>query len=236
MSMVTKQPIDGNEFLAVALPAIKSGDAEQLAAAIGQRWRPGDLCPLLDNANVDVRRVVAVTLGLVGDRRVLGCLTQALHDPDAQVNHMAEHGLWSIWMRLGSPQAAGPFRQGVAQLTQEAYDLAVASFQEATAIDPQFAEAHNQCAIAYFLLNDWEQSIACCRSAVALIHKHFGAIAGMGHGYTQLGQLQRALECYRTALQINPHMPAVARLIAELEERERGGNDSSGVFSTSRLQ
>jgi tetratricopeptide (TPR) repeat protein len=232
--MATKQPIDAQEFLNVALPAIRTGDAEKLASAIGRRWTPADLCPLLEHGEVDVRRVVAITLGLVGDRRVLGCLINSLHDPDEQVNHMAEHGLWSIWMRLGSPQASGPFRQGVAQLTQEAYELAVASFEEAIAIDPQFAEAHNQCAIAYFLLNDFEQSIACCRRTIALINNHFGAIAGMGHGYTQLGQLRRALECYRTAIAINPHMPPVARLIARLEERERGSNDSSGIFITSQ--
>jgi tetratricopeptide (TPR) repeat protein len=132
-------------------------------------------------------------------------------------------------MRLGNPRASAPFRRGVAQLTHEEYDLAVASFEEAIAIDPQFAEAHNQCAIAYFLLNDFEQSIDCCCRAIELIPQHFGAIAGMGHGYTQLGQLRRALECYRTAIAINPNMPAVARLIERL-------NDPSPNPPTRRLR
>jgi len=103
------------------------------------------------------------------------------------------------------------------------------------AIDPDFAEAYNQCAIAYFFLGQWDQSIACCQRTIDLIPEHFGAVAGMGHACTQLNQLGRALSCYRTALRINPRMPAIARLIAGLEQRERGANDSSGAFLTGQL-
>jgi hypothetical protein len=228
------QPLDAQEFLHVALPAIRTGDADQLAAAVTSRWRPKELCPLLAHPEADVRRVVAITLGLVGDRPVVACLAHALHDPDEQVNHMAEHGLWSIWFRLGSPQAAGPFRQGVAQLAQEAYDQAIASFQDAIAIDPDFAEAHNQCAIAHFFLYEWEPSILCCQRTIELMPHHFGAMAGIGHGYTQMGRLDRALESYRAALRINPRMPAIARMITRLEERAHSANGSSGVFIASQ--
>jgi tetratricopeptide (TPR) repeat protein len=59
---------------------------------------------------------------------------------------------------------------------------------------------------------------------------HFGAIAGMGHCYTQLGQLDQALECYRRALEINPRMSTIARMIDRLEARQRMRNDLSGEF------
>ena len=60
---------------------------------------------------------------------------------------------------------------------------------------------------------------------------HFGAIAGMGHAYTQMGELSRALTHYRKALAINPRMPAIIGMIQRLEERQRD-NDASGVFVT----
>ncbi len=54
---------------------------------------------LLGDPDVDVRRVAAFTIGLVGDQSATACLAQALHDVDLQVNQMAEYGLMSIWFR-----------------------------------------------------------------------------------------------------------------------------------------
>lgn len=224
-------PVDPAEFLKLTVPALRSGDAAALAQMVRLRWKARDLCPLLRNANTDVRRVAAVTLGLVGDMRVVSCLTGALHDSDLQVNQMAEHGLWSIWFRSGAVDSHQPFREGVAMLAAESYPQAVQCFIKATQIDPQFAEAFNQQAIALFFMTEWEQAINCCRSAITLIPVHFGAIAGMGHCYTQLGELRRALACYRRALEINPRMPAIQQMIQRLEGHAKSDNDSSGMFT-----
>lgn len=223
--------MDAKQFLELTLPALRNGDAAALAQMVKVRWKARELCPLLRDSDADVRRVAAVTLGLVGDMRVVSCLTGALHDADPQVNQMAEHGLWSIWFRSGSVQAHQPFREGVAMLAAESYPPAVACFEQATRIDPRFAEAFNQRAIAHFFLSEWELAINACRSAITLVPVHFGAIAGMGHCYTQLGELRRALACYRRALEINPRMPAIIQMIQRLEGHARSDNDSSGMFT-----
>jgi tetratricopeptide (TPR) repeat protein len=224
--------IDPQAFLDITRPALASGSAGELAKTILAHWKPADLCPLLNHANVNVRRVVAIGLGLVGDRSVVGCLGLALRDEDEQVNQMAEHGLWSIWFRSGDCKAARPFRQGVAMLSAESYPLAIEKFNEAIAIDPRFAEAYNQCAIAQYFLKQWRASLANCQLAVKLVPVHFGAIAGMGHCHMQLNDLDQALECYRKAIRINPRMPAIARAITQLEPRVRRLNDASGIFSS----
>ncbi len=223
--------VDPKEFLEVTLPALRSGDAAALAQAVRVRWKARELCPLLRNADADVRRVAAVTMGLVGDMRAVSCLTGALHDPDPQVNQMAEHGLWSIWFRSGDVKAHQPFREGVAMLAAESYQAAVQCFEKATRIDPMFAEAFNQRAIAHFFLTEWELAVNCCRSTITLVPVHFGAIAGMGHCYTQLGELRRALACYQRALEINPRMSAIAQMIQRLQGHAKSDNDSSGMFS-----
>ena len=46
----------------------------------------------------------------------------------------------------------------------------------------------------------------------------FGAIAGQGHCYAQLGDLRRARECYRRALEVNPRMEGVAEAYAQLKD------------------
>lgn len=223
-------PPAAEDFLAVVLEPLQRGDAEALARAVTCRWTAGQLCCLLKHERADVRRVVAVTLGLVGDGRLSPCLARALHDPDDQVNQMAEHGLWAIWFRSGSAQASGPFRDGVSLLAGERYAEAVRAFDRALDLDRTFAEAFNQRAIARFFLGQFRASIDDCQRTVALLPQHFGAIAGMGHNYVELGELSRALSCYRRALAINPRMSAVAAAIKPLEQRWKS-SDLSGQFN-----
>jgi tetratricopeptide (TPR) repeat protein len=48
---------------------------------------------------------------------------------------------------------------------------------------------------------------------------HFGAWAGMGHCHAHLEQISSALECYETALAINPHLHCVEETVWELKKR-----------------
>lgn len=220
----------GNAFLNVVRPALVVGDAERMANDVRARWSVVEVCSLLNHPNVDIRRVASMVIGLIGDRRQVGCLTGALKDTDRLVNEMAEHSLWSIWFRAGSQQAAKSFRHGLAHLADEAYDKAIIRFEEAAGIDPHFAEAFNQCAIAHFFVGHWDASIFCASKAIKLMPTHFGAIAGMGHCYTQMNDLERALKCYRRAVAINPRMKPICDAIHSLEARMREENDSSGTF------
>ncbi len=222
--------IDCHTFLEAVRPGMEVGDADAVARAVTQRWRTSEVCQLLSDENVDARRVAAIVLGLVGDTSVVPCLTRALSDADEQVNEMAEHGLWTLWFRAGEASAMLPFRRGLEQLGQESYEQAAQSFREAVKADPHFAEAHNQCAIALYLLGRWEASLRHCCSAIELMPLHFGAIAGMGHCYAQRGDLTMALRCYRKALRLNPRMRAIAQAIERLQQKLKDANDASGEF------
>lgn len=221
--------IDGQAFLNLTLPAIKKCDAAALAQSVLSRWTPAQICKLLKHANVDVRRVATVTMGMIGDMSHNSCLTHALSDSDPQVNQMAEHALWSIWFRSGNPQAARPFREGLEHLSADEYETAIKKFHQATAIDPNFAEAYNQCGIACFLAGQYDESIKACRKAIQLVPTHFGAISGMGHCFAQLGELNLALRCYRRARRINPHLEGIADAITRLQTKIKDMSDS-GFF------
>lgn len=210
-------PIDPSQFLEAVRPALETGDAELLAERVRRRWAPRTICTLLRHGDSDVRRVAAVTLGLVGDASCIGCLARALHDPDEQVNQMAEHGLWAIWFRSCDCKAAYPFQEGMALLAAESYEAAIDKFRAAIELDPAFAEAYNQCSIARFFLGQWRDSIEDARQALLRQPCHFGAMAGMGHCYAHLGDLRKALDCYRRAIAINPRMTAIARAVQRLE-------------------
>lgn len=228
--------VDPKQLMEVAKPGLQAGDAVRLAQDVTRRWRASDLCPLLRHASPDVRRVTAVIIGLVGDMTSVPCLARRLRDSDEQVNQMAEHGLWSIWFRSGDPQAACALRSGVTLIGAEKYKQALVQFQAALRIDPDYAEAYNQCAIAHFFLGHWDDSLTCCKRAVSRVPTHFGAISGMGHCHLQLGRLDKALQCYEWSLRINPRMPAIDAAVQRLRKQIRDSNDSSGMYFTDALQ
>ncbi|MDP6151791.1 MAG: tetratricopeptide repeat protein [Phycisphaeraceae bacterium] len=223
--------ISDQQFLDVARPALETADARALADRVSRLWTPQEICPLLQHVRVDVRRVAAVTLGMVGDASVSNDLFEALHDPDEQVNEMAEHALWSIWFRAGGHKASRLFSHGVKLLGAERYESAIVFFQAAIKLDPTFAEAYNQCAVAHFFLAQWEQAIELSQRVIEYVPDHFGALAGLGHCFAETGEFDQALKYYRTALQVNPRMQAIRAMICRLESaRLDDANEASGDF------
>lgn len=211
------EPINSDEFLRVVGPALDHASADDIARRVNERWNPRQLCQLLHHESAEVRKVACVVLGLVGDSDVIGCLTAALRDNEQQVNELAEHALWSLWFRDGSPQAQRYFKRGIAALERDEVECAVDCFHLAQVSDPHFAEAYNQCAIAHYILEQWDAAIADGRRAVRRMPTHFGALAALGHCYAQIGDLPQAADHYRRALSINPRLDVIAQALHRIE-------------------
>ncbi len=214
--------VDADVFMQVVRPALERSDMGKLDRLVRSRWRPRQLAYLLKHDDVNIRRVAALTLGVVGNSTVIGCLARALGDSDEQVHREAEQGMWSIWFRGCNAEASRPFHDGMELLGTKSYGRAVERFEEAATIDSDFAEAHNQCAIAHYLLSQWGESLRSCGNAVRLMPTHFGALSGMGHCLMELGDPARALHCYQGALRINPRMETIANSVRHLETVLRG--------------
>ena len=221
---------NADRFMADVSPALQAGDTQAFVNAVNDHCTLGDLCQILEKGELNVRRIAAIALGLVGDQSVEEYLFKALHDEDHQVNKMAEHGLWAIWFKRGKSHALNTFRRGIDQLESNEYEAALDSFKKAAIADPNFSEAYNQCSLVYYLQGRWDKSIKYCQKALALIPRHFGAMAGLGHCYTQKGDFKRALTHYRMAHQINPNVNAVQAAIERLQARVRDANDASDHF------
>ena len=222
-------PANAQEFLAVARPALEHGDPQLVAEAFAQRWAPAELAPLVQHPDVIVRRVAAMALGLVGDLSVAGPLARALHDIDDQVYQYAHDSLWSIWFRASRPCAAQPFEAGIAHMEAGRYTAATQSFTDAIEVDPDFAEAYNQRAMARFFRSRHIAAVRDCRRTLACVPCHFGAWCGMGHCYAEMGDLKHALRCYRKAVKINPRLHEIAETADQIKSRLKHINDSSGT-------
>ncbi len=205
-------------------PALADGKLAEAIEMVRRRWTSPQLIELLSDRNSDVRKVAALSLGMIGDERAVPALAVALHDPDAMVTEVAEHALWTVWFRLGRCAAICLVKHGNCHLRHGNYDVAVEKYSQAIAEDPGFAEAYNQRAIAHYLAERFEQSIADCDAALARIPQHFGAMAGKGHCYAHLKQWAEARRCYRLALAIHPRLEGIAGALHQIDDLLRQGS------------
>jgi len=209
--------VDARRLLEQLTPALAVGNLQEALTLVQGKWSVAELIGLLKNSAPDARKVAALSLGLVGNRDAICPLAVALHDEDAMVNQMAEHALWSIWFRLGNQRSVCAVKAGSCHLSHGNYVVAIEKFTQAIEADPTFAEAYNQRAIAHYLAEQFELSIADCKAALARIPQHFGAMAGMGHSYSCLKRWAEARHCYRLALAIDPRLDGIAAGLEQVE-------------------
>ena len=217
-SLKTQTVIDAEEFISTLQPSLSQGRLAEALEYVRNRWTCPQILSLLEHKSPDVRKVAALALSLVGDRSAIIPLAIALHDKDAMVSQMAEHGLWAIWFRLGKPAAVNLVKCGNSHMHHGNNECAIEKFSQALNEDPTFAEAYNQRAIAHYLNERFEESIADCKAALALMPQHFGAMSGMGHCYAHLGQWSEAKRCYRLTLAIHPRLEGIEASLQQIDQ------------------
>jgi tetratricopeptide (TPR) repeat protein len=87
---------------------------------------------------------------------------------------------------------------------------------------PDWVEAWNRLATLYYLQNDYGHSLQDIQQVLVREPRHFGALAGLGMIMQDLGDEKRALDAFRKALAINPHMEKVPDLVKTLSEKVEG--------------
>ena len=131
--------------------------------------------------------------------------------------------IWDIWMYSDKEDLNALMRQGTFALAAHDFDLALESFNALIKLAPNLAEAWNKRATLYYLMEDYDASVADVKKTLALEPRHFGAIVGMGLIYEALGDPEAALKAFRKGLKINPHMPQIRakseELARELKDR-----------------
>ena len=171
----------------------------------------------LGRSELETRRQAAAWMAEVGRMEDAPALLKVLRDPDAVVRALAEHALWQVWSRSGDPEIDALFQEGVDQMTQRDGPAAVATFSRIIEKRPEFAEGWNKRATVYFLMGEYEKSLADCHEVVKRNPSHFGVLSGYGQIYLQLNQPERALSYFERALAVNPNLEQVESAIEELK-------------------
>ncbi|MEM1314690.1 MAG: tetratricopeptide repeat protein [Pseudomonadota bacterium] len=87
---------------------------------------------------------------------------------------------------------------------------------------PEFAEAWNLRATAFYSLGRHGQSLADIEQVLAREPRHFGALTGLGVILEGMGREADALAAYREAARWNPHMERVNDAIERLAPKVDG--------------
>lgn len=181
------------------------------------KYTCGALERLAENGTRMARRAAVLTLGFLGDYGSNSALGRALLDEDRGVRTLAENSLRSVWRRMGNDSHRQDLEVVIRLNTARRHREAIRRATGLIAKAPWFAEAWNQRAVAYYSLGRYGESIRDCHEALELNPYHFGAAAGMGQCYLQLGDQELALQSFRRALKLNQDLEGVRANVVYLE-------------------
>lgn len=164
------------------------------------------------------------TVGPPADPRLDALFAQLQAAPDAATAKIFEDQIWATWTESGSPTIDILMERAQVATASGDPELARRYLDEATKLKPDFAEAWNRRAILAFDQEDYAAAVSDIQEALKREPRHFGALAGLGVIYEAMGQERAALEAYRDAVSVNPHLEqakqGVARLAPKLDGRE----------------
>ena len=87
---------------------------------------------------------------------------------------------------------------------------------------PDYVEAWNRRATLHFANKDYGKSLADIRQVLAREPRHFGALSGLGVIMQEFGEDKLALEAFRRALAVNPHLQKMPDFVKTLTEKVEG--------------
>lgn len=121
----------------------------------------------------------------------------------------------------GSPTLDLILERGRSALSGGDAETAIGHFTRLIELAPDFAEAWNMRATAYYLEDRLGESVADIAQVLALEPRHFGALWGLGLILDRIGSEEKALQAFRAAVALNPHLTdadeTIRRLAVEVE-------------------
>ncbi len=142
--------------------------------------------------------------------------------PDEVSAKHVEARIWAIWMQTPSDTVALLMSRSKAAMDARQNDVALKLLDSVIKLRPDYVEAWNRRATIYYLQNDYGRSLADIQQVLTREPRHFGALAGLGMIMQDLGEDKRALDAFRKALDVNPHLEKVPELVKTLTEKVEG--------------
>jgi tetratricopeptide (TPR) repeat protein len=159
-----------------------------------------------------------------GDQvRGLDFLFEALKvAPDAASAKHIENRIWSLWLASGSDTATLLMTRVKTAMDAKDTALAIKLLDAIIELKPDYVEAWNRRATIYYVEKDYVRSMSDIRQVLILEPRHFGAISGLGMIMQEFGDDKRALDAFRRAVEVHPHLQKIPDVIKSLTEKVEG--------------
>ncbi len=142
--------------------------------------------------------------------------------PDEASAKHVEARIWAIWLQTPSDTAALLMTRAKTAVDAKKIDVAIKLLDSIIKLRPDYIEAWNRRATLYYMQNDYGRSLADIQQVLIREPRHFGALAGLGMIMQEVGDEKRALEAYRKALAVNPHLEKIPDQVKALTEKVEG--------------
>src|SRR5450631_4245071 len=131
--------------------------------------------------------------------------------PDEASAKHVEARIWALWMLRAR-----------AAMDAQQIDVALKLLDAVVKLRPDYGEGWNRRATLYYMKNDYTHSLEDIEQVLVREPRHFGALAGLGMIMQDIGDDKRALDAFRKALAVNPHLEKVPELVKTLTEKVEG--------------
>jgi tetratricopeptide (TPR) repeat protein len=142
--------------------------------------------------------------------------------PDEASAKAIEDRIWAMWLVSGSDTCTLLMTRVKDATDDKDFDLAIRLLDAVITLKPDYVEAWNRRATVYYLKQDYAHALADLRVVLAKEPRHFGALSGLGLILQDIGDDKHALDAYRKALEIDPHLENLPDVVKTLSEKVEG--------------
>jgi tetratricopeptide (TPR) repeat protein len=142
--------------------------------------------------------------------------------PDEDTAQHIENRIWALWLVSGSDTVDLLMNRVTEAIDTNDVDLALQLLDAVIELKPDYVEGWNRRATLYFSKKDYGRAVADIGEVLKREPRHFGALIGLGVIMQEIGDDKHALETFRRALAINPHLQKVPDLVKSLSEKVEG--------------
>ncbi|MBI3413940.1 MAG: tetratricopeptide repeat protein [Verrucomicrobia bacterium] len=160
-------------------------------------------------------------------------LVRALNANSPDTRELALNSLLDMWQHAAGEKAFGYLQIAQKAVAKKDLELALEVLNRVVKKYPDFAEGWNRRGTLYWLLGQFDLSIADGERTLALNPDHFGAWLGVALCHFKRGEFTSARQAVRASLRIHPHNDTALEFLKKCEDmlqRHPPASKPSGVI------
>ena len=142
--------------------------------------------------------------------------------PDDESAKYVENRIWALWIATDSDTTTLLMSRVKTAVDAKDLDLGIKLLTAIINIKPDYIEAWNRRATLYYMKKDFDDSLVDIHEVLKREPRHFGALSGLGMIMQEIGDDKHALEAFRRALAVHPHLARIPDMVKRLAEKVEG--------------